>query len=101
MGDYAPAANIQDEVLTFLLSSPTPQNIIDFRASDAAQARLRYLLDANRNGTLSAEERAELDEASHMNHFVMRLKAKAHSSKFMIPLKKGHLAQNLVYIEDI
>jgi hypothetical protein len=58
MTDYAPSASIQEEVLTFLLSSPTPERIIDFHASDAAQARLRYLLDANREGTLSPEERA-------------------------------------------
>ena len=73
-----PPASIQDEVLTFLLSSPTPQRIIAFHASDVAQARLRYLLDANRAGTLSDEERAELDEASQMNHFIILLKAKAH-----------------------
>jgi hypothetical protein len=36
------------------------------------------LIDANRQGTLSAAERAELDEASAMNHFVTLLKAKAH-----------------------
>lgn len=80
MMNYAPPASIQDEVLTFLLSSPTPQDVIDFQASQVAQDRLRYLLDANRDGTLSPEERAELDEASHMNHFVMLLKAKAHSA---------------------
>jgi hypothetical protein len=80
MTDYAPPANIQEEVLTFLLSSPTPQRIVDFQASEAAQARLRYLLDANRAETLSAEERAELDEASQMNHLVMLLKAKAHKA---------------------
>jgi hypothetical protein len=71
---------IQDEVLTFLLSSPTPQQIIGFRASDAAQERLRYLLEANRQGTLTDAERAELDEASQMNHFVMLLKARAYQS---------------------
>ena len=67
MTGYAPSASIQEEVLTFLSSSPTPERIIDFHASDAAQARLRYLLDANREGTLSPEERAEMDEASQMN----------------------------------
>jgi hypothetical protein len=72
------ATNIQDEVLTFLLSSPTPQQIIAFQASEVAQERLRYLLAANREGSLTPGERAELDEASHMNHFVMLLKAKAH-----------------------
>lgn len=80
MTDYASSASIQDEVLAFLLSSPTPQAIIDFHASDMAQERLRHLLDVNRQGSLSAEERAELDEASQMNHFIMLLKAKAHKT---------------------
>lgn len=80
MVDYAPPASIQDEVLAFLLSSPTPAQIIDFRASDAAQERLRYLLDANRSGTLTPAERAELEEASQLNHFITLLKAKAHKA---------------------
>lgn len=78
MSDFAPPASIQKEVLTFLLTSPTPQDIIAFHASDDAQARLRHLLEANREGTLSPEESPELDEASQMNHFIMLLKAKAH-----------------------
>jgi hypothetical protein len=80
MTDYAPPASIQDEVLAFLLSSPAPQQIIDFHASETAQERLRYLLEANRQGTLSPEERAELDEASQLNHLFMLLKAKAHKT---------------------
>lgn len=80
MSDYTLSATIQDEVLGFLLSSPTPQQIIAFHASDTAQARLRYLLDANRNGTLTDDERAELEEASQINHFVTLLKAKAHQT---------------------
>jgi hypothetical protein len=71
-------SSIQEEVLAFLLAAPTPQQIIDFHASPGAQERLGYLLDANRQGVLTSEERAELEEASQMNHFVMRLKAKAH-----------------------
>jgi hypothetical protein len=78
MTELAPSVSIQEEILTFLLSSPTPQQIVDFHASEAAQMRLHYLIDANRQGTLSAAERAELDEASAMNHFVTLLKAKAH-----------------------
>lgn len=80
MTDYAPSASIQEEVLTFLMSAPTLQQIVDFHASEIAQERLRYLLDANRQGTLTPEERAELDEASQMNHFFMLLKAKAHKT---------------------
>ncbi len=69
---------IQDEVLSFLLSAPSAQQIVEFRASEEAQQRLRVLLDANRAGTLSDEERAELEEASQINHFVILLKARAH-----------------------
>lgn len=79
--DYPATANIQDEVLSFLLSSPNPQQILAFRASDAAQQRLQTLLAANRDGRLSPAERAELDEASQLNHFMMLLKAKAHQAK--------------------
>lgn len=78
MTDYAPSATIQEEVLTFLLSQPTPERIMTFQASEPAQERLRYLLETNREGILTDEERAELDEASHMNHFIMLLKARAH-----------------------
>lgn len=78
MTDFAPPANIQEEVMAFLLTSPSPQQIIEFRASQTAQERLRYLLDANRNNTLSAEEAAELEEASRVNTFMMTLKAKAY-----------------------
>lgn len=67
----------QDEVLDFLLSAPSPEQIIAFQASENAQARLRYLLDANRNNTLTDAERTELDEASQLNHFIILLKARA------------------------
>jgi hypothetical protein len=80
MTGIASTNNIQDEVLTFLLSSPTPQQIIAFRASDMAQERLRALLESNRQGILTPAERAELDEASHLNHFIILLKAKARQS---------------------
>jgi len=80
MTDFAPPTSIQDEVMEFLLSSPTPQQIIEFGASDIAQQRLRYLLDANRNDALIPEEIAELDEASHVNQFMMTLKAEAYKA---------------------
>lgn len=80
MTDYTPSASIQAEVIGFLLLSPSPQQIIDFHASEAAQQRLHYLLEANRDGILSDGEHAELDEASQINHFMMLLKAKARQT---------------------
>lgn len=74
----APSITIQDEVLDFLMTSPTPEQIVAFHASDAAQERLRFLLDASRNESISDVEQAELEEASNINHFFALLKARAH-----------------------
>ncbi len=66
-----------EEVLDFLASTPTPQQIVDFAPSESLQDRARELLDANREGTLTAEQRAELDEFGRLNHFMSMLKARA------------------------
>ncbi|MCA9896162.1 MAG: hypothetical protein KC615_24425 [Anaerolineae bacterium] len=66
-----------DEVLDFLLSKPTPQDVIDLRPSDQAQERLRYLLDTNRSDSLSDAEKAELDRYLQLEHFVRQLKIRA------------------------
>ncbi len=70
-------SNITDEVLDFLVSTPTPEQIVAFHASEPAQERLRSLLDANRNGTLTVDEKAELDEMSRVDHFFTLIKARA------------------------
>ena len=66
-----------DEVLDFLLSAPTPQQVIALRPSGAAQQRLRYLLDGNRNDSLDDAECVELDATMQLEHFVRRLKLRA------------------------
>jgi hypothetical protein len=66
-----------DEVLDFLLSQPTPEQVINLRASEAAQERLRYLLDGNRNNTLKDAERAELEAYIQLDSVVTRLKVRA------------------------
>jgi hypothetical protein len=68
--------NIANEVIDFLVSSPTPEQIIAFHASDTVQDRLHTLLEANRNGTLTAHEKAELDEMSRVDHFFTLIKAR-------------------------
>ncbi len=66
-----------DEVMDFLLSAPTPEQILALRPSAAVQERLRYLLDGNRNATLNDAERAELDMYLQVEHFIRRLKVRA------------------------
>ncbi|HLV33523.1 MAG TPA: hypothetical protein VKY59_00355 [Spirillospora sp.] len=65
------------EIIDFLASTPTPEGIIAFRPSDHLEQRLRYLLEQNSNGALTAEERRELDEFLRMNHFMNMLKIRA------------------------
>src|SRR5258708_37024244 len=69
--------NITNDVLDFLISAPTLEQIIAFHASNNAQNRLRTLLDTNRSGTLTMEQKAELDELNRINHFFTLIKARA------------------------
>jgi len=50
---------------------------VNLRASDAAQERLRYLLDGNRNNALNDAERAELEAYIQLDNFVAQLKIHA------------------------
>lgn len=70
-----------DDVLDFLLSGPTPEEVIALRPSPAAQERVRFLLDGNRNATLTDAERAELDAYQQLEHFVRRLKIRAREKR--------------------
>lgn len=72
-----PSLSPFEEVYDFLLSTPTPEQIISFRPSEATQSRIRELLELNREGNLQAEEQAALDEFSRVEHFVRMLKARA------------------------
>jgi hypothetical protein len=77
MSALSPDITPADEVLDFLLSAPTPEAVIELRPSEAAQERLRYLLDGNRNESLNDAERAELDAYLQAEHFVRQLKIRA------------------------
>jgi hypothetical protein len=81
MADQGTVPGPVDEVLDFLLSQPTAEQIVALRASEAAQERLGYLLDSNRNNTLKDAERAELDAYIQLDNLVSRLKARAHLRK--------------------
>jgi len=67
------------EVLDFLLTRPTPQDIVAFKVSTAAQDRIRTLLDKNREEAVSDTEAAELDVYEQLEHLMILLKAKAYA----------------------
>ena len=71
------SSTIIDEVLDFLISAPAPAEIVAFHASEQAQARLRTLLEHNRDGSLTDLEKAELNEMNRVDHFFTLIKARA------------------------
>ena len=73
----AQLTSVTDEVVGFLVSSPTPEQIVAFHASEQAQPRLRTLLEHNQEGVLTEPEKAELDEMSRVEHFFTLIKARA------------------------
>lgn len=67
------------EVLDFLLTRPTPQEISAFKVSTEAQERIRRLLDKNKEGNLAKNEAGELDLYEQLEHLMILLKAKAYA----------------------
>lgn len=79
-GFKTPAVQTVSEIIDFLSTSPTPADVIAYLVSDRAQERLRRLLAMNAAGAASAEEQAELDEISQIEHIVIMLKAQAQEA---------------------
>ncbi|GIK67215.1 MAG: hypothetical protein BroJett018_50090 [Chloroflexota bacterium] len=65
------------ELWAFIESAPTLEEMADFMFSEDVQTRTSYLLDANRNGTLTAEEKIELDAFIEIEHTATMMKIRA------------------------
>jgi hypothetical protein len=70
---------VYQEVLDFLIKSPIPQDIVNFKISQQAQTRLQTLLYKNRESILNPMEIAELDVYEQLEHLMILLKARAYS----------------------
>jgi hypothetical protein len=73
----APFHPAHDSMLDFLVEKATPQEILSFEISEAERQRTIELLDKQDDGTLTAEEEAELDAIQQMDLLYMALRAKA------------------------
>jgi predicted XRE-type DNA-binding protein len=67
------------EVLSFLMTQPTPQDILNFKVSERAQMRLKIMLDRNCDGGLSEDESFELDGYEQLDQLMQMLKIQAYS----------------------
>ena len=68
---------VLEEMIDFLVSGATLEQIIAFKVSAGAQERLAELLDKNREEGLSEVENAELDAYEHVDYVMSLLKARA------------------------
>ncbi|MBH8566168.1 hypothetical protein I8748_29100 [Nostoc sp. CENA67] len=68
------------EVLDFLVTRPTYEQILAFKVSERSQAQLQTLLEKNREGNLSSFETAELNLYEQLDALMTMLKARAYSA---------------------
>lgn len=63
------------EIVEFLSTKPSAQQVLDFHVSERAQTRLQRLLALNSAGMLGESEQQELDELERIEHALIMLKA--------------------------
>ncbi len=66
-----------EEVVNFIASGSSPAEVIAFRPSEAARARVYELVAREKSGGLTAEETTELDHAMQLEHLMRLAKARA------------------------
>jgi len=66
-----------DEVIEFIASS-SPQNVIAFRPSEEAKARVADLIFREKTEGLPEDEKSELDHYLQIEHLMRLAKARAH-----------------------
>lgn len=66
------------EVLEFLATLPTPQEIIALRPSEALQAQISNLLEKNRTQGLTSAEEQIWEQYQYLEHLIRIAKAKAY-----------------------
>ena len=66
-----------EEILDFVTSQPSLEDIVRFSHSQEILARVDYLIAASENGEIQAEEQEELREFYHANEFMEQLKIRA------------------------
>jgi|SRR5947209_3789463 len=72
---WSGTSSLRRELISFLARQPDTNAILEFRPSERAAERARELRQRNREGTLTVDEEAELDEMCDVDRFVSLIKA--------------------------
>lgn len=81
----APPRAVFDVITDFLATNPSPEEIVAYRLPDDLQARGSELLERNREGELTSEERDEMMNFVRIDQMMALLKI-----KMRIKLKTDH-----------
>ncbi len=65
------------EIFDFFASGTTPQTVVDFQPSPAAQQRSLELLELAKLNELTAEQESELGHFTELEHILRMVKARA------------------------
>lgn len=65
------------ELADFLVTQPSLEQVVAFRLSPEAQARVSELVAKEKDGQISADERDELNRCTELGEVVTLLKARA------------------------
>jgi hypothetical protein len=74
--DMSVTSPIYFEIIDFIAAGTTPQSVADFRPSPESQQRMSDLIDREKTGTLSPEEKAEVDHFMELEHILRMAKAR-------------------------
>lgn len=66
-----------EEIVDFIASGTTPESVAAFRPTKAAIQRVEELTAKNRDGVISQDEQAELDDYLQLEHLLILAKARA------------------------
>lgn len=67
---------LYDDLLDLLVHSADVEGLLSYRLSEAKQSRLNDLLDRNRGGMLTPDDRMELEEFERLEHLGRMVKAR-------------------------
>jgi hypothetical protein len=71
------ASPVYLELIDFIVSRATLEELLKFRPSEANQRRVSQLIEGQHKGTLSAEEACELDDFAQVEHILIMAKGQA------------------------
>ncbi len=68
--------SVYDELIELIANKSISSQILNFKPSPKIQKRINNLLEKNRSGNLSSEEKSELDEFEHLEHIFRLAKSR-------------------------